>query len=218
MKRTQPDQLIVSLNCHLGNREFSHERNSTLDTTWPSASSRETTRQVVCSLQLSDQISKFWLFVVSSLQSTDRNSQPREARKLFHVLLFFICSHLFSKKTQPRAAHNFFQHLSACVLLYFYVFLNESGRAQRRKFQNAAVRSLQSTKKNQVLEILNFVVYNRTCSLRDLSNSDSCSLQTTSRAPCREDWTGEDYKIREDSRRPEKTRENQSRKKLESLD
>ena len=29
--------------------------------TIPSANSRETTRQVVCSLQLSDQISKFWL-------------------------------------------------------------------------------------------------------------------------------------------------------------
>ena len=36
------------------------------------------------------------------------------------------------------------------------------------------VSSLQQ--KSQVLEILNFVVDNRTCSLRDLSNSDFCSL------------------------------------------
>ena len=40
-----------------------------------------------------------------------------------------------------RSAENF-EHLSAYVLLYFHVFLNESGRAQRGKIQNAAVRSL----------------------------------------------------------------------------
>ena len=60
-----------------------------------------------------------------------------------------------------------------CISMYFLMKV-AARSAEKFKTLQFVVSSLQQ--KSQVLGILNFVVYNRTCSLRDLSNSDFCSL------------------------------------------
>ena len=150
-----------------------------------SASSRETTRQVVCSLQLSDQISKFWLLqsLVSSLR-TETLSRAQRGKFFIYYCFSFVLNCFLNKHGRAQRRNNFstFLPMFFCISMYFLMKV-AARSAEKFKTLQFVVSSLQQ--KSQVLEILNFVVYNRTCSLRDLSNSDFCSLQTTSRRPCK---------------------------------
>ena len=106
-----------------------------LEYTRLSASSRETTRQVVCSLQLSDQISKFGLLqsLVSSLR-TETLSRAQRGKFFKYSCFSFVLNCFLS--IHGRAQRRKFLTpfcLLKYVLLYFHVFLNQSGRAQRGK-------------------------------------------------------------------------------------
>ena len=100
--------------------EMSHKN------TRPAGCCRETTRQVVCSLQLSVQISKFWLLqsVVSSLR-TDTLSRAQRGKFFIYYCFSFVFNCFLNKygRAQRRNFLNAFLPISYCISMYFLYFL-----------------------------------------------------------------------------------------------
>ena len=92
---------------------------------------------------LSDQISKFWLNSLVSSLRTETLSRAQRGKFFKYSCFSFVLNCFLSEhgRAQRRKFLTPFCLLKY-VLLYFHVFFNESGRAQRGKIQNAAVRSL----------------------------------------------------------------------------
>ena len=112
---------------------------------------------------------------VSALRAAACRNWLSDQGAFIYYCFSFVLNCFLNKHGRAQRRNNFstFLPMFFCISMNFLMKV-AARSAEKFKTLQFVVSSLQQ--KSQVLEILNFVVYNRTCSLRDLSNSDFCSL------------------------------------------